>query len=292
MSLNTIIRKIKPKYIKDKEDLLYKLTSHLFVDNEGLKGLRSKTREDMIALIPKGSKVLEIGPFYCPLIEKHTGYDIKYFDVLDTEQLHVRAVEWGASTEKIPSKIDFVSPTGDLTIIDEKFDYVISSHNIEHHPDLIKHLKIVENLLVDGGKFIAIVPDRRFTYDHFFISSSITDIIDAHINKVTKHSLKNIIEHKLLHAHNGLTHHYAGKHGVQPKLADLKDKLDNVIDEYLNSEKYIDVHAWTFTPRSFKDNIDTLHKLGYINLELKVLTMPIYKRTFEFGAVLEKTENK
>ena len=288
MSLNTVIRKIKPKYIKDKEDLLYKIMSPLFVDNEGIKGLRSKTREEMIASIPKGSKVLEIGPFYCPLIERNSGYDIKYFDVLNTEQQYVIAREWKVPIDKIPTDIDYISPTGDLTIIDEKFDYVISAHNIEHHPDLVKHLKIIENLLIDGGKYIVIIPDKRFTYDHFFNASSVADVIDAHINKAVKHSLKNIINNKLLHAHNGLTHHYAGKHGVQPKLTDLKDELDSIINEYLNSEKYIDVHAWIFTPRSFKDIIDTLDTLGYTNLELKEVTMPIYKKSFEFAAVLEK----
>ncbi len=289
MSLNTIIKEIKLKYIKDKKELLYKLISPLFVDKEGLKDIKNKTRKEMIASIPKGSKVLEIGPFYCPLIEKDSGYDIKFFDVLNIEELYARAIEWGMSTEKIPSVIDYISPTGDLTIVNEKFDYIISSHNIEHHPDLINHLNIVENLLVDGGKFIVIIPDKRFTYDHFFNASSIAEIIDAHINKAVKHSLANIINHKLLHTHNKLVRHFSGTHGIQPNLADLKDELNNVIDEYLNSEKYIDVHAWIFTPRSFKDNIDTLKKLGYINLELKEVTMPIYKKTFDFCAMLEKS---
>ncbi len=289
MQLKKIIKNILPKYILDKKEPVYKFISYLFLNKEGLKGLKCKTREGMIASIPKGSKVLEIGPFFCPLIENNGDYDIKYFDVLDTEQLHIRAVEWGASTEKIPSKIDFISPVGDLTIINEKFDYVISSHNIEHHPDLIKHLKTVENLLVDGGKFIAIVPDKRLSYDYFRNISSIAEIIDAHINKVVKHSLKNIIEHKMIQAKPKPIKHFFGIHGKKPNLADLKDELNNIIDEYLNSEKYIDVHAWAFTPRSFKDNIEILNKLGYINLELKEVTMPIFN-TFEFGVILEKNK--
>ena len=274
----------------DKKRYYYKFLSYLFLDKEGLKGLRCKTRKEMITSIPKGSKVLEIGPFFCPLIEKDSGYDIKYFDVLTHEQQCVKAVELGVTTKKIPTTIDFISPTGDLTIINEKFDYVISSHNIEHHPDLIKHLKIIENLLVDGGKFIAIIPDKRFTYDYYFNASSIAEIIDAYVNKVVKHSLKNIINHKLLCTHNNMGKHCYGKHGIQPNIKDQKDELTNVISEYLNSDKYIDVHAWMFTPRSFKDNIDALNKLGYINLELQELTMPIFKKKFEFCAVLEKVK--
>ena len=287
MNFKKTIKKILPKYILDRKEYIFKPTSYLFLDKQGLKGLKCKTRKEMISSIPKGSKVLEIGPFFCPLIERNGDYDIKYFDVLDPEQLHIRALEWKVPTDKIPNKIDFLSPTGDLTIIDEKFDYIISSHNIEHHPDLISHLKIVESLLVDGGKFIAIIPDKRLAFDHFLNISSIADIIDAHINKSTKHSLKNVISYKLLQAHSDPMKHFFGIHGKKPVLSNQKDELNKVIDEYLHSEKYIDVHAWTFTPRSFKDIIDTLHALGYINLELKELTIPIFN-TFEFGVVLEK----
>ena len=287
MKLKQIIKNILPQYILDRKEDFFKLISYLFLDKEGLKGLRCKTRKEMIASIPKGSKVLEIGPFFCPLIENNGEYNIKYFDVLDTKQLHIRAVEWGVATDKVPTKIDYVSPNGDLTIIDEKFDYVISSHNIEHHPDLIKHLKIIESLLVDGGKFIAIVPDKRLAYDYFLNISSIADIIDAHINKATKHSLTNIINHKLIQADPNPVKHFFGIHGTKPNLSDQKEELVNVVNEYLNSDKYIDVHAWIFTPRSFKDNIETLNKLGYINLEMKELTIPIFN-SFEFAAVLKK----
>ncbi len=289
MSFKKTIKKILPKYLLDRKDILFKPISYVFVDKEGLKGLKYKSRKNMTASIPKGSKVLEIGPFFCPLIERDSGYEIKYFDVLNTEQLHIRAIEWEVATDKIPSKIDFVSTTGDLTTIDEKFDYIISSHNIEHQPDIITHLKNVENLLNDGGKFIAIVPDKRFVYDHFFNASSIADILDAHINKATKHSLKSIINNQLLLTHNDRVKHFFGSHGKQPNLADLKNELNDIIDKYTNSDKYIDAHAWIFTPRSFKENIEILNQLGYINLELKELTMPIFN-TFEFAAVLVKNK--
>ena len=287
MKLKQIIKNILPQYILDRKEDFFKPVSYLFLDKEGLKGLRCKTRKEMIASIPKGSKVLEIGPFFCPLIENNSGYNIKYFDVLNIEQLNKRALEWEVSTEKIPKKIDFISPTGDLTIVDEKFDYVISSHNIEHHPDFINHLKIVENLLIDGGKFIIIVPDKRLTYDYFRNTSSIAEMIDAHVNKSTKHSLKNIIDHNLLQSNYHQSKHFFGIHDKKPNLSNHKDELDAVIDKYLNSDQYIDTHAWTFTPRSFKENIETLNNLGYINLTLKMLTIPIF-RNFEFGVVLQK----
>ncbi len=287
MTLKQTIKKILPQYLLDRKEELFKPISYLFLDKEGLKGLRCKTRKEMIASIPKGSKVLEIGPFFCPLIENNGEYDIKYFDVLNTEQLHTRAVKHEVPTDKVPTKIDYVSPIGDLTIIDEKFDYVISSHNIEHHPDLIKHLKIIENLLVDDGKFIAIVPDKRFTLDYFINTSSIADIIDAYVNKLTKHSLKSTTNCEFLLAHNNAFKHFFSIHGEKPNLSNHKEELNKVIDKYLNTDMYVDAHAWTFTPRSFKENIETLNNLGYINLEIEELTIPIF-RNFEFGVVLQK----
>ncbi len=48
-------------------------------------------------------------------------------------------------------KIEYLSPTGDLTIVNRRFHAVLSSHCIEHQPDLIRHLQHVAALLDPGG---------------------------------------------------------------------------------------------------------------------------------------------
>jgi len=50
---------------------------------------------------------------------------------------------------------------------------------------------------------------------------------------------------------------------------------------------YIDVHAWQFTPQSFRSGIEVLSNLGLIGLEVEqVYATP--HNTFEFCAILKR----
>lgn len=61
--------------------------------------------------------------------------------------------------------------------MNDKFDLVFSSHNMEHVLDLIQHMLDVEKLLMPNGYFSCIVPDRRFTFDYFRHKSSLADVV-------------------------------------------------------------------------------------------------------------------
>lgn len=103
-------------------------------------------RKAFISLIPQDASILEIGPFANPLA---IGPKVKYFDVLTTKQLQDRAASLGLEVARVP-QVNYVSATADLSIVKDEFDVVISSHAIEHQPDLIRHLQQVEKLLVRG----------------------------------------------------------------------------------------------------------------------------------------------
>ena len=72
------------------------------------------TRASFLAGINRSGPILEIGPFNCPQFEAD---NVSYFDVLDQKDLRLRAVAHGRSPERCP-RIDFVSPNGDLRIVD------------------------------------------------------------------------------------------------------------------------------------------------------------------------------
>ena len=95
-------------------------------------------RNDLASLVGRQS-ALEIGPFTNPILR---GPKVKYFDVLDKQGLIKRADAIGYAYSS-PVDIHYVSSNGDLSIVDEKFDFCLSSHCIEHQPDLIHHLKQV-----------------------------------------------------------------------------------------------------------------------------------------------------
>jgi hypothetical protein len=226
-------------------------------------------------------RILEIGPFDTPL----TGPGIAYFDVLDQEGLRRRAAEHGHNPDGCPP-IDYVSPTGDLDAVDARFDAIFSSHNIEHQPDLIGHLAKAEKRLVPGGRYWLIVPDKRYCLDHYSPESTIADVIQAHRERRTTHSPASIVLNSM-HAHNGSLRHWLGLHGARPRVPagdeDVRRFLDEI--ERTSEGEYIDVHAWRFTPRGFRDIVDDLRRLGKINFEAEQVFDTAFG-AFEFCAVL------
>lgn len=260
-----------------------------------LKSLKDKTvsqltrityfwRKPFVASIPKGVSILEIGPFYSPIC---VGNNVKYFDILNRESLIKRAkqIDESINSERIPY-IEYVSPIGDLSIINETFDIVVSSHAIEHQLDLIDHLQNASKLLKAGGKYYIIVPDKRYCFDHFMNASTIADVINAHVVKPTKTSVKSVIEHRALHTHNNAFKHWTGIHKHKN---DISSQIKDALTEYTESD-YVDVHSWYFTPKSFSKIIMLLHHLGYIDFTIGKL-YPTSPGSLEFYTVLEKEGN-
>ena len=82
------------------------------------------------------ANLLEISPFVNPTFESET---VKYFDVINHEEMFERVLELKDPfyMDKMEANkdiyIDFVEPTGDLSIIDQKFDTIFSSHGLVSH---------------------------------------------------------------------------------------------------------------------------------------------------------------
>jgi SAM-dependent methyltransferase len=247
---------------------------------EGRCGNQIRCREDFIALIPKTRKTLEIGPFNRPLTR---GPNVKYFDVLDEEGLIVRAQSFGFETADIPT-IDFVSSEADLGIIHEKFSFILSSHVLEHQPNMIKHLSDVQKLLEPGGYYFLLIPDKRYCFDHFIPESNLAQVIEAWVTGNTRHCLRSVIEHRALTTHNESLRHWQGDHGEA--YLSVKERCEIAFADYKNSEgRYIDVHAWYFTPESFRQMILCLTRISFIGLELSRVYTTRYG-DIEFWAIL------
>lgn len=253
-------------------------------ETEGRVAAAFATREGLFSILTPQDSILEIGPFTSPLIQ---GEKVKYFDVLDKQALIEREIEHKRPIESA-LEIDYVSPVGDLSIIrNEKFDVVVSGHCIEHQADLIKHLNQVSDILNPGGYYLLIIPDKRYCFDHFIAESTLADVVQAHFEKRTVHSLASVIEHNLLTTHNDAVRHWAGDH-QGPDLLGEPGAVERVIQNFKDADgAYIDVHAWQFTPRSFLKLINQLHKAQLVSLVTDhVFGTP--RNTPEFCAVLQK----
>lgn len=249
--------------------------------DEGRLASPQGERTGFTSAFNNAKRPLEIGPFFKPML---SGGTAKFFDVMDQDALKARAVTIGGDPEGVPF-IDFVSPIGDLSVVEGTFDLVTSSHCIEHQPDLIRHLQDVEALLDFGGVYALIVPDRRYCFDFFLHDTHIGELLEAFHSKRKIHGLAKIIEHRAMTAHHDTSRHWRGDHGPKPKNMDV---IKHVIAQYLeNPNAYIDVHEWQFTPRSFASIIADLNELGLLSLKLARLYETVVD-THEFCAVLVK----
>lgn len=258
----------------------------------------------------KHLKALEISPWNRPFL---SGSGVKYFDAADSESLRKSAVAANRDPRRVPSKIDFISPNGDLNVVDETFDIVFSSHVIEHCPDLIRHFQSVSRILCAGGVYALIIPDKRYCFDYYNSESTISEVIDAFINERKMPRLADVINLAYTCTHNNAKLHWIGQHGERygyrnapgPDLRlevmgeyffdDISEanrkKLSYLIEKYneaLKNDKYISTHNWRFIPDSFGYIINLLNKLEFIDLTLYRLCHTIFGRQ-EFVAMLEKT---
>ena len=255
-------------------------------------------------------KALEISPWDNPFL---TGVNVKYFGVEDAETLRKSAIEANRYNNRVPERIHFVSPNGDLGVVDETFDIVFSAHVIEHCPDLVEHLRGVSKILGKGGLYILIIPDKRYCFDHYHSESTVTEVIEAFAAKRKIPRLADVINQAYTCTHNDAVAHWLGYHGERygqrktPLAPDLTvevmgeyfhddgqgvnlQKLSHLVNKYseaLAQGEYISTHNWRFTPDSFRYIVNLLNALKFIDLPLYRCCHTIWGRQ-EFVAMLEK----
>jgi len=239
-------------------------------------------RQSFVELIAPSARVLEIGPFAAPMLR---GPNISYVDVMSTNDLRARAIQLGLDPEKVP-EINWVSSGSDLSVVRDQFNAVVSSHAIEHQPDIIGHLQQIGNLLLSGGRYFLLIPDHRYCFDHFFAPSSAQQMIDAHLEKRTVHPDSAVIAHLAHTTHNDAVRHWQGDHGDPDENRAERTKM--AIDALEASHgAYIDVHAWFFTPETFVNTMTSLSKSKHISFTVGRM-FPTRENALEFWVILRK----
>jgi SAM-dependent methyltransferase len=255
---------------------------------EGRRAHTLANRNEFAQLL-SAERALEIGPFTRPLL---SGPKVSYADIYSTEQLQEMAPGIGLDATGVPN-IQWVVSPGDLGAIDEKFDAVLTSHVIEHQPNLVGHLSQVSGLLNEGGRYLVLAPDYRYCFDHFMKPSTISEVLDAHVRKLAMHDPRSLIASRLLLAHNDAVRHWGGDHGdvnINPAFPDrdrttrLKLAVNQAVD---TPETLLNEHAWFFTADTFTEIMSDLLALELMDLEVERL-YPSMRNTIEFWAILRK----
>lgn len=254
-----------------------------YVENgrrEGRAAAAMAKREGIRELLLDSSlSTLEIGPFFSPLV---SGANVSYLDILSADELRARAALVGGDPNTCPTTIHYV---GGIEQVDRKFDVVVSCHAIEHQPDLVRHLQGVANVLKPGGRYLLIVPDKRFCLDHFLAESTIADVLQAHLEKRVVHTLKSVIDQCAFATHNDPGRHWAGDHGDIP-VSDRPRRVREALDLFDSADGgYVDVHAWYFVPERFREICEVLQALDLSTFAVEAVYETVRDRA-EFCAIL------
>jgi SAM-dependent methyltransferase len=80
--------------------------------------------------------------------------------------------------------VNILSPGDDLPFKDKVFEYVFSSHVIEHFFDPIKAIKEWGRVTKSGGYIFMIIPHKEHTFDRNREMSTYTELINRHEDKI------------------------------------------------------------------------------------------------------------
>jgi hypothetical protein len=143
-------------------------------------------------------------------------------------------------------------------------------------------------ILEPGGRYYILAPDHRYCFDHFNGPSRLCDVIQAHEERRTVHTIKSVVEHVATATHNNAARHWNGDHFDYDYNANMPERVLQAINLHRSlNGTYVDVHAWQFTPDTFLDIITVLNRAKLVSLE-PVAVYPTPRDRLEFTAILQK----
>lgn len=225
-------------------------------------------REKILSHLNKKGLGLEIGPSHSPVAPKKEGFNVHIIDHSDQKGLFEKYKDLDVNVENI-EEVDFVWKGGsyaELTGKKNYYDWIIASHVIEHVPDLAGFINSCDEVLKEDGIISLVIPDARYCFDHFRAISSLSSVIDAHLQKHKIHSPGAMAEYCLnivkrdnvsfWSAYAPLKENYEFYYSTEEAAKSMTDSIE--------SSNYIDCHRWCFTPNSFRLIIHDLYGLGLI----------------------------
>jgi SAM-dependent methyltransferase len=221
---------------------------------------------------------LEIGASHNPLLLKSEGHDIRIADHLDQAGL-IAKYEGLRPTGRI-EHVDYVLKPGRLTeSIDDRFDYILASHLLEHTVCMISFLQDCQELLKPGGVLSLALPDKRYCFDRLRERTSLGRVIDVYHAQPLVHSYGSVIEHNL----NMVTKNLVMKSDAVAWYCDAPGELNLRVPLQIARQRadtaasgiYVDTHNWVLTPHHFRLLVHDLFTLGYIDLHVRSFTNTI-----------------
>ncbi len=236
---------------------------------------------------------LEVGPLHRTMVTRDEG-DVSYVDVMDRDRLIAHYEGDPAVSADLIPEIDFWlidEEGGTRTLVEATragapFDWVMASHVIEHVPDVIGWLAEVAEVVVDSGRLVLAIPDRRYEFDVHRPATTVGQMLQAHHSKDQRPPVAPVYDH-FSHA---VSYDAAGVWvGELPTFA---DRIHTRVEAFQMVERtlgghYVDTHVWLFTPESFVHQMQEL-RLGGLSSWVVEKVVPTPRLDHEFQAVLRR----
>jgi SAM-dependent methyltransferase len=237
-------------------------------------------------------EILEIGPYHAPIAAKALGYRVTILDLVGTDELRARGAAdpaIGEAAATMIEEVDLVGSACDLANLvqgrfgpDKRFDWILSSHTIEHMPDPIRFMQECGSVLTAGGILRMAVPDKRGCFDHFRPLSDIGEWLQAYRERRTRPTVYQVFREECYRAvmpstepdrrrwHVGEVHLY----GVKPVEHNLEIYRAWFGPDGVEPNEYLDTHCWAFTPDSFELLVRDAIAFGLLPLEVATVSPP------------------
>ena len=207
---------------------------------------------------------------HAPFFPKAAGYRVETADHTDADGLRAKYANDTSVDLNAIETVDFVLDGRPMDVVIGKnscYDYIFSSHVIEHVPDFIGYMLSCERLLKPSGVVVLAIPDKRRTFDVFQKISSTGDIIQAHIDRRDRHTPGAVFDFFAnFSTMNGRIAWDRGDSGAF-SIVDTLDNAKQKCEIARTSGEYLDVHGWFFTPSSIRLVMYDLEAAGYISLK-------------------------
>jgi 2-polyprenyl-3-methyl-5-hydroxy-6-metoxy-1,4-benzoquinol methylase len=224
-------------------------------------------RERILSGLNLAGAGLEIGGGYNPRTCKDE-FLVDHLDHADRDALIAKFASQGIDTSRIQA-VDYVwsGQTYAALVGEKRYDWIIASHVIEHVPNPIQFLNDCTEILSENGILSLAVPDKRFCFDYYRPPSGLARLVDAFVAGYTRTTAGSVVEHIMYAAtvDGAITWDRTAGH-APPKFLHTAEQARDLYDSIAQDGAFHDVHAWAFTPASFRLVAEDLNRLGLISL--------------------------
>jgi hypothetical protein len=120
--------------------------------------------------------------------------------------------------------------------------------------------------LAPDGTLALAVPDKRFIFDCLRERTSIAQVIDTYHAGAKRPSIGAVADHHLNVAKRGGRLHWRRGWPGRLEYAHQFAEAEKAVQTWTQTDVYMDIHNWVFTPNAARLLLSDLHRLGYTGL--------------------------